>query len=73
MSETNRWKGLILGALGGIAGILAMHAYLKNVFRYLGYDPRKKQNENQEPQPFDDISVVGKHDTERILGNSIEQ
>lgn len=58
----NRWKGFTLGALGGIAGVLAMQAYWKTVTSQLGQDPRKMSKPEPTPEQLrwlDDISVVG--------------
>ena len=62
--KKNCWKGLVLGALGGVAGVLAMRAYWQRVTQSLGYDPRKKQKSQDEPQPLDDISLFGKQHKE---------
>ncbi|MFP4345834.1 MAG: hypothetical protein ACLFU8_14155 [Anaerolineales bacterium] len=59
--QTHRWKGYVLGAIGGIAGILAMRQYWKTVTAVVGHDPRRVEQEDQEPQPLDDISLLGKN------------
>jgi hypothetical protein len=62
--RTNRWKGFVLGGFGGVAGVLAMRYYWKGAKAITGRDPRTVQKENQEPQPLDDISLVGKQHKE---------
>lgn len=44
--NSNPWKGLVLGALGGAAGLLAMDAYWTAVGRLSGADPRTQQRKN---------------------------
>ena len=62
--EANPWKGFILGALGGVAGVLAMDYYWKAVSAITGGDPRQKSKEDKEPQPLDSISLIGTHHKE---------
>jgi hypothetical protein len=50
----NRWRGFVLGALGGIAGVVAMHYYWKAAASLAGGDPRKKEKGNDQPGPLDD-------------------
>ena len=59
--KPNRWKGLVLGSFAGLAGAMAMSYYWKTVIDTIGYDPRKKSEGHDEPQPLDDISLVGKN------------
>src|SRR5437762_9453100 len=40
--EINRWKGFVLGAVGGIAGVTAMEFYWKAVISINGSDPRQQ-------------------------------
>jgi hypothetical protein len=54
----NPWKGIIIGALGGAAGVLAMSAYWQVTTSVLGRDPRKQQRPGP-PMPLDNISLVG--------------
>jgi hypothetical protein len=65
--EVNRWKGFVLGALGGAVGVLAMDGYWKAATTLTGEDPRQagqqdggEQQAKQAPGPLDDISLVGK-------------
>ena len=60
----NRWKGFTLGALGGLAGVVAMEYYWKAASALAGGDPREQKKDSQEPGPLDDISLVGKHHKE---------
>ena len=56
----NRWKGFVLGAVGGIAGVLAMRSYWKAVAVLVGDDPRK-QSDKGPPDTLDSISLIGQH------------
>ncbi len=60
--QVNRWKGLVLGAVGGAAGIQAMKGYWQAINAITGKDPR--QESNKEPGPLDDISLVGQQHKE---------
>lgn len=61
--EPNRWKGLVLGTIGGIAGILAMRAYWQQVRQLTGRDPRKDFDQSDVPDMdvLDSVSLVGQH------------
>src|SRR5688572_22757144 len=59
-SEPNPWKGFVLGALGGIAGIVAMGSYWKLASSWSGADPRK-EDANPAPKVLDSISLIGRH------------
>jgi len=54
----NRWKGLVLGTIGGIAGTIAMGYYWQAATALVGQDPR--QETSDEPGALDSISLVGK-------------
>ncbi len=66
----NRYKGFVLGTIGGAVGVLAMEYYWKAAEAITGKDPREKGGGNtggdksgsdrQEERPLDDISLVGK-------------
>jgi hypothetical protein len=57
--QSNRWKGFVLGSLGGVAGIFAMQYYWQLATALNGgQDPRKAQA-NDTPQPLDSLSLVG--------------
>jgi hypothetical protein len=68
--KVNRYKGLVLGTVGGAVGVLAMEGYWKAASLVVGQDPREKGGGNtggkqsgsdrQEEGPLDDISLVGK-------------
>ena len=62
-TERNRWKGLVLGMLGGIAGVLAMRAYWQQVQQLTGHDPRKDYDQSDVPDTdvLDSVSLVGTH------------
>ena len=55
---SNRWKGLVLGMLGGVAGTAAMGYYWQAVTALTGEDPRTKTSEGG-PHELDSISLVG--------------
>jgi hypothetical protein len=61
--QPNRWKGFVLGALGGVAGVLAMQYYWQVVSALAGEDPRKVSTKSDaaEPQALDSISLIGQH------------
>lgn len=58
--EDDRWKGFLLGAAGGVAGLLAMRAYWKLATAFIGEDPRSKRAPG-EPDDLDDMGVAGQH------------
>ncbi len=58
--ETNRWKGVVLGAAGSAAGVIAMRSYWRVAAAVAGGDPRT-QGGNPEPQALDSISLIGTH------------
>jgi hypothetical protein len=62
--QPNRWKGFVLGALGGVAGVLAMSAYWQAASALAGEDPREASKENNTRQPLDSISLIGNHHQE---------
>lgn len=57
------WRGFALGAMGGIAGLLAMRVYWASIKRVTGFDPRKTGHdmEGDTPHQLDDISLIGQH------------
>lgn len=64
-SKTNRWKGFLLGSIGGVAGIVAMRQYWTLASALAGGDPREKKVEKKgdetQPLDLDEVSLVGKH------------
>ncbi|MDQ6747735.1 MAG: DUF1440 domain-containing protein [Candidatus Dormibacteraeota bacterium] len=56
--EPNRWKGLVLGVVGGAAGVVAMGYYWQAVTALTGQDPRQATT-GAGPHALDDISLVG--------------
>jgi hypothetical protein len=54
--EPNRWKGLVLGLLGGAAGLIAMRGYWQAVRAVSGNDPRA---ETRDGPPHTSISLIG--------------
>ncbi|CAN5861536.1 hypothetical protein BH20GEM1_BH20GEM1_09650 [soil metagenome] len=61
--ERNHWKGLVLGTVGGAAGVIAMAWYWKAASALAGGDPRK-QAHNPEPHALDSITLIGEHHEE---------
>jgi hypothetical protein len=63
--DVNRWKGFVLGAVGGAVGVMAMEGYWKAVVTITGKDPREASvPKNKKPQALDDISLVGQQHKE---------
>lgn len=62
-ARPNRWKGLALGAAGGVAGTLAMGAYFKLAAALMGGQSGDQPKEEQEKggQPLDNIALIGTH------------
>lgn len=58
--QPNRWKGYITGAIGGVAGTIAM-GYFWQTAKTIngGKDPRQETNEDADD--FTEISLIGKH------------
>jgi uncharacterized membrane protein YagU involved in acid resistance len=61
---TNHWKGFVLGAVGGAAGVLAMMAYWNAVTAIFGQDPRTIKKKSTQPQPLEEMSLIGQHHEE---------
>ncbi len=57
-TELNHWKGLALGVVGGVAGVLAMQYYWQAVTALTGQDPRKATTDAG-PHALDNLSLVG--------------
>jgi hypothetical protein len=62
--EPNRWKGCVLGAIGGAVGVIAMRYYWKAVRAITGSDPRTESHGTPETDALDLISVIGTHHQE---------
>ncbi len=62
--KPNRWKGFMLGALGGAVGVIAMRYYWKAVRAITGSDPRTESHGTPETDALDSISLIGKHHQE---------
>ncbi|NTU78021.1 MAG: DUF1440 domain-containing protein [Chloroflexales bacterium] len=65
MAERNRWRGAILGAVGGAIGTLVMGYYFQALARL---NPAGEQGSSGEDNPdeqrshaLDDVSLMGKH------------
>jgi len=58
----NRWRGFVLGLLGGVVGTVVMGGYWRLATAVLGDDPRAATRDGG-PHPLDDISLVGTHHT----------
>lgn len=61
--QINRWKGFVLGAIGGAAGTWAMSRYWQAIVAIEGKYPRAVEP-NKQGLPLDDISLVGKQHKE---------
>lgn len=62
--KPNRWKGLVLGAVGGAIGTLAMGYYFQTTSSLMSNEESKQSTEdggNNSSQEPELISVVGKH------------
>lgn len=59
-SEPNRWKGAVLGLVGGAVGTVVMGGYWWTLQTLVGSDPRAATREDG-PHPLEDISLVGTH------------
>ncbi len=63
----NHWKGLVLGAAGGLVGVLAMSAYWQIATEIAGQDPRKMPKREETPdelKSLDSLSIVGQQHEE---------
>ena len=58
--EPNRWKGFVLGVLGGVAGTVAMGYYWKAATALAGKDPRMETTDAG-PDALESIALIGKH------------
>ncbi len=59
--EPNRWKGFVLGAIGGAVGVVAMRYYWQAVSALTGSDPHIKSKGVPETNALDSISLIGTH------------
>lgn len=60
MHEVNRWKGLVIGGLGGAVGTLAMGYYFQALGRLPGMNAENVLTQgNPLPDSLDDVSLVG--------------
>ena len=62
--EPNRWKGFVLGAIGGAIGVVAMRYYWKAVQAITGSDPRTESHGTPDTDALDSISLIGTHHQE---------
>ena len=62
--EPNRWKGFVLGAVGGVAGVIAMRYYWKAVQSITGSDPRTESHGTPDTDALDSLSLIGTHHQE---------
>lgn len=60
--DVNRWRGFLLGLIGGAVGTAAMGGYWGAAAALTGSDPRAETREGG-PHPLDEISLVGTHHT----------
>ena len=59
----NRWRGFVLGVLGGAVGTMAMGGYWKAATALTGQDPRAETRRDG-PHALDSISLIGRHHAE---------
>lgn len=65
MNTPNRWKGLVLGAIGGAAGTLAMGYYFAGLQKVPALQAENTlTTANPLPDTLDDISLIGQHHQE---------
>jgi hypothetical protein len=57
-SSSHPWKGLVLGALGGAAGTLAMNAFMKKATKWTDNPQQSKQEESADEAAA--FSIAGK-------------
>ncbi|MDP9314666.1 MAG: DUF1440 domain-containing protein [Chloroflexota bacterium] len=62
--EPNRWKGFVLGAIGGAVGVVSMRYYWKAVQAITGSDPRTESHGTPDTDALDSISLIGTHHRE---------
>ncbi len=55
----NRWKGFVLGVVGGAVGVVAMRYYWKTVQAITGSDPRTESHGTPETDALGSISLIG--------------
>lgn len=60
--DVNRWRGFLLGLVGGAVGTAAMGGYWGAATALTGSDPRAETRDGG-PHPLDEISLVGTHHT----------
>lgn len=58
--QPNRWRGFLLGLVGGAVGTMAMGGYWKAATALVGKDPRAVGREDG-PHALDSISLIGRH------------
>jgi hypothetical protein len=58
--QPNRWKGALLGLIGGAVGTYAMSEHIKIVSWFDGDNPLAKTVQDG-PHAFDHISLIGNH------------
>ena len=59
--QSNRWRGLVLGSLGGAAGTLVMGWYFKLLSTLTPSANQSSENQDSGAHALDDISLVGTH------------
>lgn len=59
----DRWKGYVVGLIGGAVGTLAMGGYWRALQSVLGSDPRSATRAGG-PHALSDISLIGIHHTD---------
>src|SRR5215211_8011646 len=59
--EPNRWKGLLLGLVGGAVGTLAMNFYFKTMSPFVDMDATTGDRDDPWSHALDSIAVLGQH------------
>jgi len=57
----NRWKGLLLGLVGGAVGTLAMNFYFKAMAPFVDMDATVDDQNGSQSHALDSIAVLGQH------------
>jgi len=59
--KPNRWKGLLLGLVGGAVGTLAMNFYFKAMAPFVDMDATVDDQNGSQSHALDSIAVLGQH------------
>jgi hypothetical protein len=59
--KPNRWKGLLLGSIGGAIGTLAMSLYFKALSPFVDMDATTDDQDDSRSHALDSIALLGQH------------